>query len=643
MKRIRYLMMILLFCISAFDYRAVGAANHIITLKDLGDQNDLVLSGPQTVLRRVFPLPRAQLLANSTMTLELVPAPYLNPMSVFKIYLEGQAVKTVTAGDLRKQSLIKIPLTQNLMDKREVALEVRPNIFATDNICLDDQRGQLFYTVKNSSQLFLNFNLLAPSRPADFFQSLYKGLAIVLPDQPSWGEVTAGVWAYGMLQKQYPSQKIALIFARDVKQVAGLPELWLSLDDHLPRVWNAYASQSALIGSDKLLIAADSEESLKGQVKQLGLSLQSSNYNSSPVKDGAVFFGNSGPQEGLTTVAADFSLYPVLLGEPPKRMALHLEGQYTPESQAGKAVRMDVYFNRNLIDSVMLDNSGVFRRDIGVPTTLPFYARNNLSLQFQYNDTNQCKFSGPVHRVQLDYSSFVKGSGTYSKERYGWRNFGMLLSQKGAILLPDQELDQWVQSAANMVLLLNEQLPDGQFAYPELMPLTQYKETASLGYTVVLAKAEALPTELAPYQGDFNSDALGRIELVDTRTLMIWTTHQSPAFIANAIHKLRFALAAGQAEGNQVLYSQHNPLVFEDSRDAASLKDLKLPDHSWWNAVLELIELPLETMNKVWVSYKKFWIVLILLSFIVGAITLNKMIHRAQEKVRYQSKHGPKA
>lgn len=641
MKKIRYVI-ILLLCLFTLDLRLVDAAAHRITLKDLGDQNDLVLSGPQSALRRVFPLPRAQFLANNMLAVELVPAPYLNPMSVFKIYLDGQVVKTVTAGDLRKQSLLKIPLAQDFLDQREVVLEVRPSIFATDHISLDDQRGQLFYTVKNSSQLFLNFNLLPPIRPADFFQSLYKGLAIVLPDQASWGELTAGAWAYGMLQKQYPYQAIALVFARDVKQVAGLPQLWLSLDEHLPHSWSAYAGQSALIGADKLLLSSSSEENLKDQVKQLEPILQRTHDSSNPVKDRAVFFGNNGPQEGLTTVPIDFSLYPALLGEPPKRMNLHLEGQYTPESQSGKAVRMDVYFNRNLIDSVMLDNSGTFKRDIGVPTTLPFYARNDLSLQFQYNDGNQSNFSGPVHRVQIDYSSFVKGSGNYSKERYGWRNFGMLLNQAGAILLPEDEAGQWEQSAANMVLLLNEQLPDGHFAFPELRPLSQYKETESLGYTIVLAKAESLSTELAAYQGDFNSDALGRIELVGTRLVMIWSTHQSPEFIATALQKLRAALAAGQAEGNQALYSQHNPLMFADNRDAASLRDLRLTDHSWWNAVLELIELPLETMNKVWITYKKFWIVLILILFIVGWITLNKMIQKAQEKVRYQSKHGPK-
>lgn len=484
------------------------AATFSTSLSVLGYDQDIVVTGAKTNLSLDFPVPKINPLPGSLVNLVVEPGKNINDLSNFTFFMNEQQVVTFSAAQLRAKPNVQLYLPNDIVNKGQAQVGIVANIFATNDICADYQRGYLFYTVRNSSAVTMQFAPPVPKTIPQFFNTLSNGLLIIIPDNPTLSEMANGTWAYGMLQKQYPHVPVKLIFASERGQYANLPRIWIGLLNHLPGALGSFTQGLHLPFPDTLVMTAGDDENLQGMTKQLAQlavmeavpssKIHVSNQDqTSPTPQDKLYFGNRVAQEGILTVPIDFDIYPALFSAMPKKMSFHLEGRYGPSNIVGKQVRLDVFLNRKLIHSELLDSSGVLNKDIMLPNSLDLKARNALSVVFEYPDENgYCRVKGMTQSVQILQSSYVSGSDKFPINRFTWSNVGMLFNKKGLILLSDQASPDLVRSLGEMVLFMDKQLPPGVFSYPDVNHISQFTDKMNPDYIILLGLAQDIPEGL---------------------------------------------------------------------------------------------------------------------------------------------------
>ncbi|EAX48933.1 hypothetical protein TcarDRAFT_2622 [Thermosinus carboxydivorans Nor1] len=479
-----------------------------ITLQQIGYEQDITVTGAKTAVTFSFPAPRLNLLPGSMASLTVEPGPFLNDQSNFTIYINDRAAAFYSAGQLRKKPAIQLPLTQDMLQSGSLRVAIAANLFATNDLCADYERGHLFYIIRNQSGVIYNYNPVIPKTVPEFFAGLTSGLLVVIPDQPTLAEITAGSWAYAQLQKQYPYLPVKLILAGERGNYPEVPRVWVALHNNLPANLTGYTQGIHLPFADLVLITAQDEGNLYNLSRQLGRTdwLQAANSANISVSLPAaaaakerdkVFFGNNGPQEGILSIPVDFTLYPALLAEAPRSITIHLEGRYSPANISGKQVRLDVYFNRALIHSEALDGSGKINKEISLPPSVPLKSKNALSIQFVYpEEAGYCQVKGTIRSAQIFQSSYFAGNARLPVDKLTWDNIGMLFNKKGAILISDNPSPDAIRAVGELVLYLNRQLPPGEYAYPLVAFLKDWQQWLKQDYLAVLGLAEAIPEEL---------------------------------------------------------------------------------------------------------------------------------------------------
>ncbi|WP_378951393.1 poly-beta-1,6-N-acetyl-D-glucosamine biosynthesis protein PgaD [Pelosinus sp. sgz500959] len=499
----------LLFLLLSFPSQGL-AATFSTSMSVLGYDQDLVVTGAKTNLTLPFPVPKITPLAGSMVNLIIEPGRNVNDLSNFTFYMNDQQIATFSASQLRVKPNVQLPLPNDIVNKGQAQVGIVANVFATNDLCADYQRGYLFYTVRQSSALTMQFTPPAPKTIPEFFNTLGNGLVIIIPDNPTLSEMANGAWAYGILQKQYPHVPVKLIFANERNKYLTLPRIWIGLINHLPGALGSFTQGLHLPFPDTLVMAAEDDENLQGMTKQLAqlavmeavpssniyVSHQSQTQGLATPQE-RLHFGNRVAQEGILSVPVDFEIYPGMLSAIPKKMKFHLEGRYGPSNIVGKQVRLDVFLNRKLIHSELLDSSGVLNQDIILPSSQDFKAHNTLSVVFEYpDDHGYCKVKGMVQSVQILQSSYVSGIDKFSTNHFSWSNVGMLFNKKGLILLSDQSSPDLVRSLGEMVLLMDKQLPSGVFAYPSVNSVSQFSSKMTPDYLMMLGLAQDIPEEM---------------------------------------------------------------------------------------------------------------------------------------------------
>ena len=503
-KVLVYTLFSLLLCFPNLSWAATFSAS----MSAFGYDRDVIVTGAKTNLSIAFPVPRMTPLAGSTVNVVVEPGKNLNDSSNFTFYLNDRKIATVTAAQLRAKPNVQLTLPPYVANKGQVQVGIVANVFATNDICADDQRGHLFYTVHNSSALTMLFAPPVPKTIPEFFNTLTNGVVIIIPDNPTLNEIGSGASAYGILQKQYPYVPVTMIFASERGQYPNLPRIWIGLLNHLPGALGTFTQGLHLPFPDTVVMAGENENNLQDLVKQLAqlpimevvpsstIHVSQQNEPMTVLQD-KIYFGNNTAQEGISTVPVDFEIYPALLPSMPRSLSIHLEGRYGPSTIVGKQVRLDVFFNRKLIHSELLDASGVLNKDITVPNSLTLQARNALSLVFEYpDDKGYCKVQGMSQSVQVLQSSYISGIDKFGADQFTWPNIGLLFNKKGYILISDNLSIDSIRSVGEMVLLMNKQLPPGVFAYPDVSSIGQFSSGMKSDYLILLALAQDIPEEL---------------------------------------------------------------------------------------------------------------------------------------------------
>jgi poly-beta-1,6-N-acetyl-D-glucosamine biosynthesis protein PgaD len=485
------------------------AVAHTFSLKQLGYADDITVIGSRSDFPVTFPMPRVPLLPGSNLNLVVEPGKFLNDNSIFTFYLNDRSLAVYSAGQLKARPNVQLPLPPDIGLLGPARLTISAHVYATDRICVDYQRGYLSYILRNSSSITYNFNNPAPRTVAEFLSTITRGVVIIVPDKPSPAEITAGAWAYGILQRYYSHLPVKFAFEKERGQYEGIPRVWVASKGHLPAAMSSYGDGLHLPFPDTLLITANDGAILGQMVSQLtspeilaaipSASINISVQNQVESKDkekGKVYFGNSTSQSDILTVGIDFKLYPALLEEVPGSLKVRLQGRYSPSNIAGKQARLDVFANRTLIHSELLDDSGILDKEIYFPPSVPIRARNALGLEFVYPfETANCKVDGIFQTAQILKSSYFQGKDHLSFDQFTWQNIGIMFNKKGAIVISDYASDDIIRAVAETVAWLNNQLPVGAHALPTVYSTKDYSPAAKPAYLVLLGLVDEIPED----------------------------------------------------------------------------------------------------------------------------------------------------
>lgn len=579
------------------------AVSRNIGMDALGYDADIAVSAPYSSLTLEIPVPRLAKLQSATATLSLTPNTQLNAETIFFFYYNDKLVETRTVKELRQRKTFTLNLPVTWEYHETLRLQIKSNMFITDDLCRDYYSGGLFFTLHKDSRINLNYDMLPVQTVADFFGSFQQSLYVVVPDSAVLPETMPAAWTYGILRRIYPHLDIQILKSSELASKPPAPRVWVGLRNQLPAYFNKTQAGIALADANTLLISAADTPALGQLVKQLAdLPVFPVNPAASqriaiqpvdtPVGKAtqAVSFGNSAVQEGIVLVPADFQLYPSLLSKIPERMGLYLEGAHTVSFEPGRPVRLDVFFNNNLVHSSVLDQTGRFSRDILLPSGLEMFARNNLSVQFNYpEEPGVCRVRGKLQSAQIFPHSYLWGAGQYKNRDYAWQNIGLFFAGPGTLLVDEKLGATTLRLVAETVLLMNRQLPLGVYAYPVSQPLSVQTSVPSEQYVMVLAVTGNVPpifqdkmpialgrdftlyrkenqTTLFEYQANVNA-VVGRIGQNGNHPLVVLSANIDGAMLADALRFLNRSGNYGGMSGNVMVYRSPDRLYSFDVRD----------------------------------------------------------------------------
>ena len=579
------------------------AISRTIGLDVLGYDADIPVSAPYSSLTLEFPVPRLAKMKSATATISLTPNAQLNAETIFFFYFNDKLVETRTVKELRQRKAFTLNLPVEREFHETLRLQIKSNMFISDDLCRDYYSGGLFFTLHKDSRINLNYDMLPVQTVADFFGSFQQSLYVVVPDSAVLPEIMPAAWTYGVLRRVYPHLDIQILKASEIASRPPAPRIWVGLRNQLPAYFNKTQAGIALADANTLLISAADTPALGQLVRQLAdlpvfpvnpaasqrISIQPVDSPAGKAVE-AVSFGNSAVQEGILLVPADFQLYPALLSKIPERMGLHLEGAHTVSFEPARPVRMDVFFNNNLVHSSVLDQTGRFSRDILLPSGLELFARNNLNVQFNYPDEpGLCRVRGKVQSAQIFPGSYMWGAGLYKNKDFAWQNIGLFFAGPGILLVDEKLGNTTLPLVAEAVLLMNRQLPPGVYAYPASQPLSVQTAVPPEQYVMVLAITGNVPpifqdkmpialgrdftlyrketqTTLFEYQSNVNT-VVGRIGENRNHPLVVLSASVDGAMLGDALRFLNRSGKYGEMIGNVMVYRTPAQLYSFDVRD----------------------------------------------------------------------------
>ena len=572
----------------------VQAATRSVGLDALEFKKELVVKAPNSSLSMLFPVPRLAKIYSASATFSLTPSPQLHDDALFSFYLNDKLLGSKTVKQLRAQKKVTVNLPLDGEFRDAFRLQIKANMFTSNDLCRDYYTGGLFYTVHNDTKVDLNYDMMPVRSVADFFGNFQQSALIVVPDTAGVAEMTPAAWAFGILKKNYPHLDIQIAKAGEVGDRPNTPRIWVALRNQLPAYFNKTQAGIALADPNTLLLSAGSVGELESVARQLADlpvfprnsfvgSALAGNSAENPEGKGTekISFGNQTVQEGVLQVSSDFSLYPSLWGNVPEKMGIHLEGSNMVAFDQARPARLDVFFNSKLMHSSALDQAGRFSRELALPAGTELLSKNNLNVQVNYpEEQGQCLIRGTTHSVQVSPGSYMWGTGQQKLDHFGWSNIGIFFARQGTVLL-DEKLGDPLKMIAELMVFLNRQLPAATYAFPTLQTLAAQTFLPPDQYVVALINAgneppflqdlmptlqnnPPIPTELQP---NLNS-VVGKIAGNNGAPVIVFSTKQNGGLLVAA---LRFLNRPGHYEplvGNVMAFRQPGRIYSVDVRDA---------------------------------------------------------------------------
>ena len=162
-----------------------SAEERAVTLADLGYREGVSLEGPRGERTFYFSLPRGKVLPGSRVDLALSAPPGLAGDSVVLADLEGRPPVSRTLGGVSGEVRLSLPLDPARDGEPGVSLRVRTRIHRTDDLCKDVFGGNLRAVLRPQSALVLQIVPLPVRTVADWAAGLWRGVAVVVPDEPT--------------------------------------------------------------------------------------------------------------------------------------------------------------------------------------------------------------------------------------------------------------------------------------------------------------------------------------------------------------------------------------------------------------------------------------------------------------------------
>ena len=595
------------------------AISRNIGMDALGYDADIAVSAPYSSLTLEIPVPRLAKLQSATATISLTPNTQLNAETIFFFYFNDRLVETRTVRELRQRKTFTLNLPLDRENQETLRLQIKSNMFISDDLCRDYYSGGLFFTVHKDSRITLNYDMLPVQTVADFFGSFQQSVLVVAPNDAVLDEYTPAAWTYGLIKKTYPHLNVQFVRAGELSAMPPVPRIWVGVDAKLPAYFKNAVAGITLVDPNTLLISAPDVAKLKQFVQQLAdlpaFSLNPTNAKRiavTPVEmpvgkvTEAIGFGSDNVQEGIQIVPAFYRLFPALLDKTPERLGLHIEGSHSVPFLAARPARLDILVNNSLVHSSALDQTGLFKRDFLLPDSVELRTKNDISIQFHYPDEQgQCLIRGKMQYGQIFPTSYAWGTGQYQSNQFSWANIGLFFGRKGVVLLDEKLGSNSFKAAGEIAYFLNRQLPLGKAAFPEYLMLGQQSDFPGAGYVIVAGMNDHVPTSLQDkmpialgknftlfrkttqttlfeYQPQVNS-VVGRIGEYKGVPLVIFTANLDGGLLTDALQYVGAAKNYDSLTGNVMVFHQPQRIYSFDVRDRAVRIEKKSTQTAFWN------------------------------------------------------------
>ena len=516
----------------------------------------------------------------------------------------------------RKTFTLNLPLDREYQET--LRLQIKSNMFISDDLCRDYYSGGLFFTVHKDSRITLNYDMLPVRTVADFFGSFQQSVLVVAPNDAVLDEYTPAAWTYGLIKKTYPHLNVQFVRAGELSAMPPVPRIWVGVDAKLPAYFKGAVAGITLVDPNTLLISAPEVAKLKQFVQQLAdlpvFNLNPTNAKriavtpvEAPVGTAAeaIAFGSENVQEGIQIVPAFYRLFPALLDKTPERLGLHIEGSHSVPFLATRPARLDVLVNNSLVHSSALDQTGLFKRDFLLPDSVELRTKNDISIQFHYpEEQGQCLVRGKMQYGQIFPTSYAWGAGQYQSNQFSWANVGLFFGRKGIVVLDEKLGVNSFKAAGEIAYFLNRQLPPGKSAFPEYLTLGQQAEFPGAGYVIVVGMNDSVPaslqdkmpislgknftlfrkttqTTLFEYQPQVNS-VVGRIGEHKGVPLVILTANLDGGLLTDALKFVSVAKNYDSLTGNVLVFHQPQRIYSFDVRDRAVRIEKKSTQTAFW-------------------------------------------------------------
>lgn len=634
----------------------VYAISRMIFANNFDLAADFVVKSPQTYLELDFPVGRNLKIQSAVVSISITPGAQLHDDSSFSLYYNDKVIQTKTAREFRRQKdwSVKLPLSEPIENKIQVRIKAAMHI--SNDYCRDYNSGNLSYTINaKDTKLLLNYEMMPTKTVSDFLGSLQQSVFVVVPNSAELPDIMPAVWAYGILKKNLPHLQIQLVKASELTGKPSAPRVWVGLRKKLPPYFNKTQQGIELADGNTMLISAATVAELETASQRLStipafqtdFKSGSATISTSAAlggKKSGINFGSPIAQEGLFQVASDFVVYSGQFGVFPEKLGMHLDGAYTISKDANRPVRMDVFFNDVIVHSSVLDQTGRFAKDIQFPSGTELLTQNKIKVQFSFpEDPEQCKIVGKLQSAQIYPTSYLWGEGQKKISHMTWQNISPFFSQQGSIIFDEKLNGTSLHILANIVHLLNQQLPGNSYAYPRAQWLTETSFIPVDQYVIVLAQAVNLPsfiTEQLPgvqlanpnsynpsgssaMPSEFKNNekiVVGRVAEYRNNPLIVISTNQDGNLIGGLITYFQRPENAMKIKGNIISYNQ-----------AGKIEDINLVEEKKINSFLTL-----EGTNKSLSDYFYFFNAknLLIAAVVLAAIFIFILIYYILRKRR---------
>lgn len=396
---------------------AVAAVPEVISLKTLGYNRSIVMSGVNPEFEVSVPAPKGGLEpAASFARLIIEPSSVLNENSTVRLLVYGEPMKVVSVKQLLANPVVTLPLPPLPQGESYINIAIQPHLFISNDVRQDLPTGNLYLKI-NKDSFFQLTPQLSDNSIDGFFKSFYKQVDLVVPANLNQSQAEVALWMYSVLAYQFRQYQIPIFWRTGTApNNPNTAQVILHTDTAGPDVErrgsilrvraNARAVQSlatdfyepALVGGG---VTVEDVDSFRAKPSAQSRSFRELGFRDSATRMSA----------GTQSFPLKFDLSQ--LGGRPQNLDLALNATFTPVyGQQGERLTAQVYLNNTLIQSFNLQDKTVLKANLALPTN-QLQRTNTLEVVFAYapNESNGDNKSTAEVIIQIDGDSFLSWNG----------------------------------------------------------------------------------------------------------------------------------------------------------------------------------------------------------------------------------------